>query len=310
MNSLFVIIKPDNKTFVYSKYPMAVNVLLKRSVEQYTAVFRRDIADITSVVFKDDLINLTPVDGDKFIWLFRENWTFGLYFDLSGKLQQKTLMDELGYYYRYILYIADYLFLERGNNFDEMMKVRVFFQAQTRFLRADSDAILHRNRQTRGVCHSFHKSGHMVRPGHQTGSEIVFLNLVAGASAVQINLVVPVAFGNPAGLRQVFRLIPAQLQYHRFFRRIKGQQLVPLPPNYCRSCNHLCVKKSFLSNPTHNPAPVPVGLVYHRRQADRVPGVRSFAQRLVCHQPIMPEENDFVSQPPTTTAWKPEGRPA
>lgn len=122
LNSLFVIIKPDNKAFVYSKYPMAVNVLLKRSVEQYTAVFRRDIADIASVVFKDDLINLTPVDGDKFIWLFRENWTFGLYFDLSGKLQQKALMDELGYYYRYILYIADYLFLERGNNFDEMIK--------------------------------------------------------------------------------------------------------------------------------------------------------------------------------------------
>jgi len=122
LNSLFVIIKPDNKTFVYSKYPMAVNVLLKRSVKQYTAVFRRDIADITSVVFKDDLINLTPVDGDKFIWLFRENWTFGLYFDFSGKLQQKALMDELGYYYRYIIYIADYLFLERGNNFDEMVK--------------------------------------------------------------------------------------------------------------------------------------------------------------------------------------------
>jgi len=122
LNSLFVIIKPDNKAFVYSKYPMSVNVLLKRPVEQYSAVFRRDIADITSVVFKDDLANLTPIDGDKFIWLFRENWTFGLYFDLSRKLQQKTLMDELGYYYRYILYIADYLFLERGNNFDKMIK--------------------------------------------------------------------------------------------------------------------------------------------------------------------------------------------
>jgi hypothetical protein len=29
LNSLFVIIKPNNKTFVYSKYPMALNVLLK-----------------------------------------------------------------------------------------------------------------------------------------------------------------------------------------------------------------------------------------------------------------------------------------
>lgn len=122
LNSLLVIIKPDNKAYIYSKYPFGTQVVVKRPVKAHSAVSKRDIADITGVFFKDDVIDLNPHDGDKIIWLFRENWSFGLFFDLSGKLNSEKTLKELGYYYRFLLYLSEYLFLERGSNFEQMIK--------------------------------------------------------------------------------------------------------------------------------------------------------------------------------------------
>lgn len=122
LNSLLVIVKPDNKAYIYSQYPFGTQVFLKRAVKAHSAVFKKDIADITGVFFKDDFIDLNPKDGDKLIWLFRENWSFGLFFDLSGKLESENTLKELGYYYRFLSYLSEYLFLEKGANFDQMIK--------------------------------------------------------------------------------------------------------------------------------------------------------------------------------------------
>lgn len=107
LNSLLVIIKRDNKAYIYSQYPFGTQVFLKRSVKAHSDVFKRDIADITGVFFKDDVIDLNPQDGDKIIWLFRENWSFGLFFDLSGKLDSEKTLKELGYYYRFLSYLSE-----------------------------------------------------------------------------------------------------------------------------------------------------------------------------------------------------------
>lgn len=122
LNSIYVLIKPDNKAYVYTFYPFGTNVYLKKAVKQYTAVFKNNVADIISVFFKDDLIDLNPKKGDRIIWLFRQNWNFGLFFDLSGSLDPDDILKELGFYYRRLSYLSEYLFLEDTNNFSEMVQ--------------------------------------------------------------------------------------------------------------------------------------------------------------------------------------------
>lgn len=121
LNSIYVIIKPDKKAYVYSNYPFGTNVYLKNAVKQHTVEFKNNVADITAVFFKDDVINLNPQKGDRLIWLFRENWNFGLFFDFSGELEPDEILKELGFYYRRMSYLSTYLFLEDTDNFNEMI---------------------------------------------------------------------------------------------------------------------------------------------------------------------------------------------
>lgn len=121
LNSIYVLIKPDRKAYVYSTYPFGNTVFLKNAVKQHRVVFESNVADITSVFFKDDVIDLNPQSGDRLIWLFRKNWNFGLFFDFSGKLDADEILNELGFYYRRMSYLSTYLFLEDTNNFNEMI---------------------------------------------------------------------------------------------------------------------------------------------------------------------------------------------
>jgi hypothetical protein len=122
LNSLLVIIKPDNKGYVYYRFPFGCQMIAKRDLEAHRAVFRKDVVDITSVFFKDMVIDLNPEDGDRLIWLFRQNWTFGLFFDLSGKLKAESVLEEMGTYYRRLAYLSEYLFLEKSSNFTQMVQ--------------------------------------------------------------------------------------------------------------------------------------------------------------------------------------------
>jgi hypothetical protein len=122
LNTLLVIIKPDNKAYVYQKFPFGVTAIPKTAVEPYRAVFKDNLADLIGVFFQDVVINLNPEDGDRIIWLFRENWHFGLFFDLSGNLNSQSILKEMGFYYRRLTYLNEYLFLEKSGNFKQMIE--------------------------------------------------------------------------------------------------------------------------------------------------------------------------------------------
>ena len=77
-------------------------------------VYENQIIDITSVRFEDSEFNLDIQDGDKFIWLFRDKWAFGLYFDFTGTLETEDLWDKLGHCYKMVKYHTIYSFLSRG----------------------------------------------------------------------------------------------------------------------------------------------------------------------------------------------------
>jgi len=122
LNSLLVIIKSDNKGYIYQKFPFGTQVIVKKSIEPHRCVFKKDVADIISVFFKDAIANLNPEDGDRIIWLFRQNWNFGLFFDFSGKLNTEAVLKEMGLYYRKLSYLSEYLFLEKSSNFNAMIQ--------------------------------------------------------------------------------------------------------------------------------------------------------------------------------------------
>jgi hypothetical protein len=122
LNSLLVIIKPDNKGYIYQEFPFGTQMIVKKSIEPHRFVFKKDVADIISVFFKDAIADLNPGDGDRIIWLFRQNWNFGLFFDFSGKLNTDAVLKEMGFYYRKLSYLSEYLFLEKSSNFDAMIQ--------------------------------------------------------------------------------------------------------------------------------------------------------------------------------------------
>jgi rhodanese-related sulfurtransferase len=71
------------------------------------------------------------------------------------------------------------------------------------------------------IAHRLHAVGHELRLGHQAGAEGAALHALAGAAAVQVDLVVAPAFGQRAQCGQIGRLAAAELQRHRVLARVE-----------------------------------------------------------------------------------------
>lgn len=120
LNEALIVIR-GQKAYIYKCYPMILSIRPKENIQANSAVFENQVLDIVKVEFKDAGFDLDIKDGDKFVWLFRESWSFGLYFDFSGEMRVDDLWGELGACYRKIRYYSSYKFLSTGNNFDDLL---------------------------------------------------------------------------------------------------------------------------------------------------------------------------------------------
>ena len=120
LNRALIVIR-ENKAYIYQNFPMMLKIRPKEDVEAHRAVFENQVLDIVGVKFQDAVFKLDIKDGDKFLWLFRDGWSFGLYFDFSGKMKVDDLWGELGTCYRKIKYYSLYSFLSTENNFDRLL---------------------------------------------------------------------------------------------------------------------------------------------------------------------------------------------
>ena len=120
LNKLLVVIKKDERAIIYQNFPLKFQIKAKKSVKAFELVRQDDILDIIGVEFSDSIFSLGIENGDKFIWLFRTNWKFGLYFDFSGKLDVSKLSGELADCYRRLLYLDMYSFLENEKGLKEL----------------------------------------------------------------------------------------------------------------------------------------------------------------------------------------------
>lgn len=114
-NDLLIVVR-DKQARIHTLFPVTARVRPKGPVQPGSAVFKDQILDIEEIRFRDDSFEADIRDGDKIVWLFRVDWSFGLYFDLSGKLSTPELWKTLGYYYRSMHFRAVYAFFVDPKN--------------------------------------------------------------------------------------------------------------------------------------------------------------------------------------------------
>ena len=90
---------------------MTITLRLKIPKKAGEPVFKKEIIDIEKVYFKDDFYTVKFEKTDQIIWLFRKNWRFGLYFDLTRNCSTEELPSILGNCYKYLEYYDIYSIL-------------------------------------------------------------------------------------------------------------------------------------------------------------------------------------------------------
>lgn len=133
VHQFLVVIHKDQSADLYVNdiYP-SLEISVKRNVKKGEAIFKKDIADIRKIRFP----KIQIIETDKIIYCFKVGWRFGLFFDLSPRVQpdqspypvqvipldiekMETTIAEI---YRYLSFYHVYKILESEIQFDEMIK--------------------------------------------------------------------------------------------------------------------------------------------------------------------------------------------
>ena len=108
VNNLLVTINEDDIANVYTNFPITVEVTGKKSIKKGELVYHDDIVDYKTVSFHDSIANLNPKEGEKVVWIFRDGFRFGLYFDLSSSVSLEALGEELAILFKRVKYFNFY----------------------------------------------------------------------------------------------------------------------------------------------------------------------------------------------------------
>jgi len=102
INRLLVHIKNDNKAYIYRDFPYGFKAVISGPKEKGSAVFKHEITDIESIFFEDDLCRLEYEATDKLVYLFRSNWSFGLYYNFHKVDSFELISKEIAYLYKIV----------------------------------------------------------------------------------------------------------------------------------------------------------------------------------------------------------------
>lgn len=119
-NTMLLILKPDNSAEIWhNTIAIAHRCALKRPVSAGTVVFEHDIADITGIIFPC----VTFEEGDKVLFLFREDWRFGFACDMNpeGKFDIESFTTALGTLCRDMRYRHLYEAIANQAIFDQLV---------------------------------------------------------------------------------------------------------------------------------------------------------------------------------------------
>ncbi len=129
----------------------------------------------------------------------------------------------------------------------------------------DTDAVLHRHRYLHRIQHRLHAVRHQRRMPHQAGADHVVLDPVAGATDVEVDLVVAGLFRQPRAGRQFRRHAAAQLQRQRVLAFVVAEEALAIAVQQRAGSDHLGVEQGVTGQLAQEEAAVAIGPVHHRR---------------------------------------------
>lgn len=120
-NSVLMVVRPDETAELWiDTAAVSLSAVIKRDVPAGSIVFESDLADVTEMRFP--LVEIGP--KDKLLYLFRQEWRFGLFFDFNpnGKMSVDEAAKALGALYRRLKYRHVYDLLENGAVFERLVQ--------------------------------------------------------------------------------------------------------------------------------------------------------------------------------------------
>jgi len=119
-DTMLLVLKPNRIAELWlDTAAVSIQCVLKRPIKAGSVVFERDIADVTDMTFP--CVDLGA--GDKVLCLFRQDWRFGLAFDMNpeGNLDLEGFNKTLGALYREMRYKHLYEALGKTDIFDRLL---------------------------------------------------------------------------------------------------------------------------------------------------------------------------------------------
>ncbi len=129
----------------------------------------------------------------------------------------------------------------------------------------DADAVLDGDGHVgaRAADHGLHAVAHQLGLGHEAGAEFSRLHAVAGAAAIEVDLVVA-AFGAQGGAAfELAGVATAQLQGHRVFLGAEAEQVLLFAVHDGRRGDHFCIQPHVLRDEARQEPVMPVGAFHH-----------------------------------------------
>ena len=132
----------------------------------------------------------------------------------------------------------------------------------------NADAVLHGDGHAHHIQHGLDTVSHQLRLGHQAGPESAALHPLAGATAVEVDLVIAPLLTQLGGQRQVSRLAAAQLQGQRMLFGIEAQMPRHIAVQERTGGDHLGVEQRVAREQAVKVTAMPVRPIHHRRYAE------------------------------------------
>lgn len=118
--AFLIIIHPDRSVdlLINDSVHIEAKIRAKRNISKGQMITKADIADIEKIRFQGIPIN----SDDKFILCKKVDWRFGLYFDLTRKIDLELMENEIGTLYRTLLFNDLFQCLSNNSRFNELLK--------------------------------------------------------------------------------------------------------------------------------------------------------------------------------------------
>ncbi len=129
----------------------------------------------------------------------------------------------------------------------------------------NADAVLDRDGHLHHVHHGLHAVGHQLGFVHQAGAKGTALHPLAGATAVEVDLVIAPLLSQPRAMRQIGRLAAPQLQGHGVLFGVEAQMALHIAMHQRTRGHHFGVQQGVPAQQPVQVAAMAIGPVHHRR---------------------------------------------